>query len=59
MAEWKNIDTLEAYKTLTGSDHRVDLKEVLAGDTGAERVKKYSVPMACGLTYNFACKAGR
>ena len=39
-----------------GSDHRVDLTEVLAGDAGAERVKTYNVPMACGLTYNFAAK---
>ena len=56
MAEWKNLDTLKAYKVLMESDHRVDLKEVLAGDAGAERVKKYSVPMACGLTYNYASK---
>ena len=56
MAEWKNLDTLKAYKDLMESDHRVDLKEVLSGDAGAERVKKYSVPMACGLTYNYASK---
>ena len=56
MAEWKNIDTLDAYKALMESCHRVDLKEALAGDAGAERVKKYSVPMACGLTYNYAAK---
>ena len=56
MAEWKNLDTLESYKALMESDHMVDLKEVLTGDAGAERVKKYSVPMACGLTYNYASK---
>ena len=56
MAEWKNLDTLDAFKTLTASDHRVDLREVLAGDAGAERVRDYSVPMACGLTYNYAAK---
>ena len=56
MAVWKNLDTLDAYKTLIGSDHRVDIKEVLAGDAGADRVRKYSVPMACGLTYNYASK---
>ena len=56
MAEWKNLDTLEAYKVLMESDHRVDLREVLAGDAGAERVKNYSVPMACGMTYNYASK---
>ena len=56
MAEWKNLDTLNAYKALTGSDHRVDLREVLSGAAGAERVKAYSVPMACGLAYNYAAK---
>ncbi len=56
MAEWKNLDTLEAYKALAASDHRVDVKQALSGDAGAERVKKYSVPMACGLTYNYAAK---
>ena len=56
MAEWKNLDTLNAYKALTGSDHRVDLRSVLAGAAGAERVKAYSVPMACGLAYNYAAK---
>ena len=56
MAEWKNLDTLDTFKKLAASDHRVDLKEVLAGEAGADRVKKYSVPMACGLAYNYAAK---
>ncbi len=56
MAEWKNLDTLNSYKKLIASDHRVDLKEVLAGEAGSARVKNYSLPMACGLTYNFASK---
>ena len=56
MAEWENLDTLDAYKDLVASDHRVDLKEVLAGDAGSERVRRCSVPMACGLAYNYAAK---
>lgn len=56
MAEWKNLDTLDAYKVLAGSDHKVDLRTVLSGASGGERVKSYSVPMACGLAYNFAAK---
>ena len=56
MAEWKNLDTLKAYKALMESDHRVDIKEALSGNAGAERVKNYSVPMACGMTYNYAAK---
>ena len=56
MAEWKNLDTLKTYKALKESAHRVDLKKAMTGDAGAERVKKFSVPMACGLTYNYAAK---
>ena len=56
MAEWKNLDTLKAYKALMESDHRVDIKKALSGDAGAERVKKYSVPMACGMTFNYAAR---
>ena len=54
--KWKNLDTLDTYKALMESDHRVDLREVLAGDAGGERVKKYCVPMACGLTFNYASR---
>ena len=54
MAEWKNLDTLKTYNALMESDHRVDIKKALSGDAGAERVKKYSVPMACGMTFNYA-----
>ena len=28
----------------------------MVGEKGAERVKKYSTPMAAGLTYNYAAK---
>ena len=56
MAEWKNLDSLDAYKVLAASDHKVDLREVLSGAAGGERVKSYSVPMACGLAYNYAAK---
>ena len=34
----------------------VDLKEAMTGEGGAERVKKYSVPMAAGLAFNYAAK---
>lgn len=56
MAEWKNLDTLRAYDKLTASEHRVDLRKVLDGAAGADRVRQYSVPMACGLAYNYAAK---
>lgn len=55
MVTWKNLDTLESFKKLE-SAKEVDLVEVMSGVSGAERVKAYSVPMAAGLTYNYAAK---
>lgn len=45
MATWKNLDTLETFKALS-EVKRVKLAEAMSGAEGAERVKKYSVPMA-------------
>lgn len=52
MANWSNTDTLEAYKKMLSLKGQVNLKEVLS----AERVKSFQVPMAAGLTYNYAAK---
>ena len=57
MISWKNLDTLAAYKKLCGMKNRVNLPQAMAGEGGAERVAKYSVPMAAGLNYNYAAKA--
>ena len=56
MISWKNLDQLAAYDKLAALK-RVDLAEAMAGENGAARVAKYSVPMAEGLTYNYAAKA--
>ncbi len=56
MVTWNNLDTLNAYNELVNAD-RVNLAEVMKGENGAERVKKYSVPMASGLAYNYGAKA--
>lgn len=55
MIQWKNLDTLSSFKEL-GQTKSVKLAEVMSGEQGAERVKKYSVPMAAGLSYNYAAK---
>ncbi|MCR4787095.1 MAG: glucose-6-phosphate isomerase [Lachnospiraceae bacterium] len=55
MISWNNLDKLEAFKELK-SFKEVDLRDVLAGNEGAARVKKYSVPMAEGLSFNYAAK---
>ena len=55
MITWKNLDTISAYQKLQEAAP-VNLAEVMAGEKGADRVKKYSVPMAAGLTFNYAAK---
>lgn len=56
MVNWNNLDTLASYQELLKAE-RVDLKAVMSGENGAERVKRYSVPMAEGMVYNYAAKA--
>ena len=55
MITWNNLDTLASYKKLFEVE-KVNLAEAMSGENGAERVRKYSVPMAEGLAYNFAAK---
>ena len=55
MITWNNLDTLDSYQELSNAA-RVNLAEVMSGDNGADRVKKYSVPMAEGMVYNYASK---
>lgn len=55
MITWKNLDNASAYQELL-KVAPVDLKEAMAGEGGAERVRKYSVPMAAGLAFNYAAK---
>ena len=57
MIDWKNLDTLSSFGKLKDLKKRVDLTEAMAGEGGAARVAKYSVPIACGLSYNYAAKA--
>ena len=56
MATWKNLDTLASYSKLNSLKDHVNIAEAMSGEQGAERVKKYSVPMAAGLAYNYAAK---
>ena len=56
MATWNNLDTLASYEKLAGLKNRVDIKEAMAGENGAERVAKYTAPMAEGLSFNYAAK---
>ena len=56
MATWNNLDTLASYEKLAGLKNLVDIKEAMAGENGAERVAKYTAPMAEGLSFNYAAK---
>lgn len=55
MIAWKNLDTVSAYQELL-KVAPVNLAEVMTGEKGADRVKKYSIPMAAGLAFNYAAK---
>ncbi|WP_026507949.1 glucose-6-phosphate isomerase [Butyrivibrio sp. MC2013] len=56
MVSWNNPDTLESWKKLGTLKDSVDLKAVMSGEGGADRVKNYSIPMPAGMTYNYAAK---
>lgn len=56
MLNWNNLDTLQSYNKLA-AETKVDLKAVMTGENGAARARSYTVPMAAGLSYNYAAKA--
>lgn len=55
MMNWNNLDTISAYQELS-KIAPVNLAGVMAGENGADRVKKYTVPMGAGLAFNYAAK---
>ena len=55
MITWNNLDTVKAYGELE-KVAKVNLAEVMSGENGADRVRKYSVPMAEGMAFNYAAK---
>ena len=56
MADWTNLDQLNSYQALIADPTRVDLRAALAGEEGGQRVRNYTVPMACGLAYHYGAK---
>ena len=55
MVTWNNLDTVASYAELEKVD-RVKLVDVLAGEAGADRVRKYSASMVDGMTFNYASR---
>ena len=56
MATWKNLDTLDSFGELKELKNHVDIAAALSGEEGGKRVADYSMPMAAGLSYNYAAK---
>ena len=55
MIKWENLNTLTAYKELQETA-KVDIKAELSSESGATRVKNYTVPVGAGLEFNYgAC----
>ena len=55
MITWKNMDALASYQELLEAK-RVDLVTAMSGESGAERVKGYTVPMGAGLDFNYGAR---
>ena len=55
MITWKNMDTLTAYQELQNAE-RVNLAAAMSGESGAARVKRYSVPMGEGLDFYYGSR---
>ena len=55
MINWKNMDQLASYKALENVA-RINLAEAMSGENGAERVKKYSIPMGEGMDFNYGAR---
>ena len=56
MIQWKNLDSLPSFAKLQALKGHVDLAQVMSGESGAQRVSEYALPMGGGLTYNYAAK---
>ena len=55
MINWNNMDTLKAYEDLKNAV-RVELPVAMSGEAGAERVKRYTIPMGEGLDFNYGAR---
>ncbi|MCQ2457940.1 MAG: glucose-6-phosphate isomerase [Clostridia bacterium] len=56
MIKWNNLDQLSSFEALKALKNHVCLKNALSGEQGAERARAFTVPMAAGLSYNYAAK---
>lgn len=54
--DYQNADKLPSWGKMLSQKGAVNVKRELSSDTASKRIASYSVPMACGLTYNYAAK---
>ena len=55
MINWTDMDKLASFDKLSQAE-KVDLAKAMSGEGGAERVKKYTVPMGEGLAFNYGAR---
>ena len=55
MVTWNNLDKVASFQELEKLE-KVSLVKAMAGESGAERVRKYSSPMAEGMVFNYASR---
>ena len=55
MIAWNDTDKLASYHALLAAA-KVDLKSVMSGENGAQRVKAYTAPMGAGLDFNYGAR---
>ncbi len=53
--EWKNFSTLQSYRKLQ-EKKKVDIREAMSGESGAERVRSFRAEMPSGMVYSYAAK---
>ena len=53
--QWLNFDQYKAAGKMAYKQP-VDIRTAMAGEAGAERVKKYQAPMGAGMVYSYAAK---
>ena len=56
MITWANADSLSSWKKLQALKGMVSVADELSSSNAEKRIKNYSIPMAEGLTYNYAAK---
>ena len=55
MINWNNLDKIASFQELE-KVAKVSLVKAMAGEQGADRVRKYSAPMAEGMAFNYASR---